>query len=56
MSETNCHNSTNNSTYISISCSLPVIILNGKDMIDLISNEVVTKICMSSPHTTCEKI
>ena len=58
-SETDCHNSTNNSTYISISCTvscgLPVIILNDKNTLNFITNEVETKTCMNSSNvnTNC---
>ena len=61
-SETGCHNSTNNSTYISISCTvscgLPVIILNGKSTLNFITNEVVIKTCMNSSNviTNCNYI
>ena len=62
-SETGCHNSTNNSTYISISCTvsycgLPNILLNGKNTFITIDHEseIVTKTCMngSGMIATCD--
>ena len=58
-SETGCHNSTNNSTYISISCTvscgLPVITLNGNFTFHFITNELQTKTCVNSSNviTSC---
>ena len=60
-SETGCHNSTNNSTYISISCTvsycgLPIVLLNGKNTFITIESEIVTKTCMngSGMIVTCD--
>ena len=52
-SETGCHNSINNSTYISISCTVsycgfPIVLLNGKSTFSTIESETDIKTCMNS--------